>query len=100
VGAIAERNPMLRQIDFTGIVEKLGGFPVYTVNHVMGGTLESTLKKIEQKSLDPGAVYRPQRLCYEKEQVSRSNQAGKPLPRIFWDEAPGPEGLDIQYPSS
>jgi hypothetical protein len=52
-GAIAEHNPMLRQIDVAGMVEKLGGFPVYTVNHVMGETVVSTLRKIERKSLDP-----------------------------------------------
>ena len=59
VGAIAERNPMLRQIDVAGMVEKLGGFPVYTVNHVMGETVASTLKRIEQKSLDPSLFVIP-----------------------------------------
>jgi hypothetical protein len=59
VGSIAERNPMLSQIDIAGIVEKLGGFPVYTVIHVMGGTVASTLKKIEQKSLDPALFIVP-----------------------------------------
>jgi len=53
VGAAAERYPILKQIDVAGMVKKLGGFPVYTVNHVMGGTVESTLRKVEQKSLDP-----------------------------------------------
>ena len=66
VGAIAERNPMLRQIDFAGIVEKLGGFPVYTVNHVMGGTVASTLKKIEQKSLDPALFIVPKDYAMKK----------------------------------
>jgi hypothetical protein len=53
VASVADRNPMLRQFNIAGMVEKLDGFPVYTVNHVMGGTVESTLKKVEQKPLDP-----------------------------------------------
>jgi hypothetical protein len=66
VGAIAEQNPMLRQIDIAGMVEKLGGFPVYTVNHVMGGTVASTLKKIEQKSLDPALFIVPKDYAVKK----------------------------------
>lgn len=70
VGAIAERNPMLKwwltQIDIAGMVEKLGGFPVYTVIHVMGGTVASTLKKIEQKSLDPALFIVPKDYAMKK----------------------------------
>jgi len=51
--SVVDRNPMLREFNIVGMVEKLGGFPVYIVNHVMGGTVESTLKRIEQKPLDP-----------------------------------------------
>ncbi len=53
LSASAQNNPMLRQMNVAGMVEKLDGFPVYTVNHVMGGTIVSTLKHIEQKPLDP-----------------------------------------------
>ena len=66
MGSIAERNPMLRQIDIAGMTEKLGGFPVYTVNHVMGGTLASTLKKIEQKPLDPTLFIVPKDYAMKK----------------------------------
>lgn len=59
VGAVAENNPMLRQIDVVGMMSNLGGFPVYTVNHVMGGTVESTLKKVEQRALDPSLFIVP-----------------------------------------
>jgi hypothetical protein len=55
--SIVDKNPMLRQFNIAGMVEKLDAFPVYTVNHVMGGTVQSTLKKIEQKPLDP-ALFR------------------------------------------
>jgi hypothetical protein len=48
---------MLRQFNIAGIVEKLDGFPVYTVNHVLGETVESTLKNVEQRPLDP-ALFR------------------------------------------
>jgi hypothetical protein len=66
VGTIAERNPMLRQLDVPGMVEKLDGFPVFTVNHVLGGTVASTLKKIEQKSLDPALFTVPKDYAMKK----------------------------------
>jgi hypothetical protein len=66
VGTIADRNPMLRQLDVPGMVEKLDGFPVFTVNHVMGGTVASTLKKIEQKSLDPALFTVPKDYAMKK----------------------------------
>jgi hypothetical protein len=66
VGAIAERNPVFRQIDIAGMAEKLGGFPVYTVSHVMGGTVASTLKKIERKSLDPALFIVPKDYAMKK----------------------------------
>jgi hypothetical protein len=66
VGAIAGHNPLLRQIDVAGMVEKLGGFPVYTVNHVMGETVASTLRKIEQKSLDPALFVVPKDYVVKK----------------------------------
>jgi hypothetical protein len=59
-GAIAECNPVFRRIDIPGLVRKLGGFPVRTVNHVLGGTVTSTLTKIEQKRLNPSLFDIPQ----------------------------------------
>jgi len=66
MGAIAERHPVLRQFNIAGVVEKLGGFPVYAVNHVMGETVESTLKRIEQKSLDPALFVVPKDYTMKK----------------------------------
>jgi hypothetical protein len=54
LGAILEKNPMLREINVAAMVDKLDGFPVQTTNRVMGGTIVSTLKKVEQRPLDPG----------------------------------------------
>jgi len=51
--SIMDRNPMLKQFNIAGMSEKYDGFPVYTVSHVMGGTVQRTLKNIEQKPLDP-----------------------------------------------
>ncbi len=48
-----KNNPMYKQPGFAELSEKLDGFPVYTVRHIMGGTIQATLKNIEQKSLDP-----------------------------------------------
>ncbi|MEM5786595.1 MAG: DUF4412 domain-containing protein [Syntrophobacteraceae bacterium] len=53
LASAAERNPMLRQMNVAAMVEKLDGFPVQAVNSVMGGTITSTLKKAEQKKLEP-----------------------------------------------
>ncbi|MFZ2446806.1 MAG: DUF4412 domain-containing protein [Syntrophobacteraceae bacterium] len=53
MAAAAEKNPMLRQMNVAAMIEKLDGFPVQTVNSMMGGTITSTLKKVEQRSLDP-----------------------------------------------
>lgn len=53
-GESTSKNPMLRQMNIGAMVEKLDGFPVQTVTKMMGGTITTTLKKIEQKKLDPG----------------------------------------------
>ncbi len=50
--SIMDRDPMLKLLNIAGTAEKLDGFPVYTVSHVMGGTVQRTLKNIEQKPLD------------------------------------------------
>ncbi len=51
--AISEKNPMFQQMNVASMIEKLDGFPVQTENSMMGGTIVSTLKKVEQKRLDP-----------------------------------------------
>ena len=51
--AVAAYNPLFRQVDVAGLVRKLDGFPVRTVNHVLGGTVTSTLTKIVHTPLDP-----------------------------------------------
>lgn len=53
LAGIAKKNPMLRQMHVAAIVDKLDGFPVQIANSVMGGTITSTLKKVEQRPLDP-----------------------------------------------
>jgi hypothetical protein len=53
MGAMADKNPMLRQMNIAAMIDKLDGFPVQTVNNIMGGTITSTLKKVEQKPLHP-----------------------------------------------
>jgi hypothetical protein len=46
-----ESNPMLKQMNIAGMMDKLDGFPVQVVSQVMGGTITNTLVKIEKKSL-------------------------------------------------
>ena len=49
---IAEKNPMLQNINVAGMVEKIDGFPVQMVMNVMGGKMVTTLKEMEKRSLD------------------------------------------------
>ncbi|WP_169728901.1 DUF4412 domain-containing protein [Desulfatirhabdium butyrativorans] len=51
--SLFENNPMMKQMNVAGMVDKLDGFPVQTVMHVMNGTVITTLKTIETKKLDP-----------------------------------------------
>ncbi len=57
VASVLDRNPMLRQFNIAGFAEKLDGFPVYMVNHVLGGTVQTTLKDVEQRPLE-AALFR------------------------------------------
>ncbi len=52
LGSVLEQHPMMRQMNIAGMVEKLDGFPVQITNRILGGTVVSTLKKVEQKPLD------------------------------------------------
>jgi len=51
--SLFEGNPMVQQMNIAGMMDKLDGFPVQTVMHMMNGTITTTLKTIETKSLDP-----------------------------------------------
>jgi hypothetical protein len=46
-----ENNPMLKQMNVAAMMDKLDGFPVQTVTQVMGGSVTSTLVKMEKKPL-------------------------------------------------
>jgi hypothetical protein len=46
-------NPMLKQMNLLGMMKEMDGFAVQTQTRMMGGSVTSTLKKIEQKKLDP-----------------------------------------------
>ncbi len=59
LGAVSAKNPLLRQMNVAAIVDKLEGFPVQIVTNVMGGTVTSTLRKVEQKPLNPNLFIVP-----------------------------------------
>ncbi|MDR3566939.1 MAG: DUF4412 domain-containing protein [Syntrophobacteraceae bacterium] len=63
---VAEYNPLFRQVDIAGLVRKLDGFPVRTVNHVMGGTVTTTLTKIVRSPLDPALFTIPRNYTMKK----------------------------------
>ena len=47
------QNPILKNTNIMGMMDSLDGFPVEIVNHMMGGSSVTTLKKVEQKKLSP-----------------------------------------------
>jgi len=53
MAAAVEHTSLFSWIDITGAFDRVGGFPVYAVYHVWGGTVEMKLIRVEQKSLDP-----------------------------------------------
>lgn len=52
VAVVFDENPMMKQMNFAGMMGQLDGFPVQMVMNIMKGTSTTTLKKIEKKSLD------------------------------------------------
>jgi hypothetical protein len=49
---IFEANPMMKQMNIMGLMKELDGFPIKTATQVMGGSITTLVKKIEQKKLD------------------------------------------------
>lgn len=49
---IFEANPMMKQMNIMGLMKELDGFPIKTATQVMGGSITTIVKKIEQKKLD------------------------------------------------
>lgn len=47
-----DQNPMMKQMNVMAMMAQMDGFPVMTLMHVMGGRIITTVKKIEEKSLD------------------------------------------------
>lgn len=79
VGAAIERSPLFSRIDIKGTFDRVGGFPVYAVYHVMGGTVAIKLIKVEQKSLDPDLFVVPKGYSPGKVRLAGYNRVG-PVP--------------------
>jgi hypothetical protein len=47
-----DQNPMMKQMNIAGMISQLDGFPVQMIMTIMNGKTITTLKKIEQKTLD------------------------------------------------
>lgn len=72
-----EKNPMLKQTNIMGMMDKLDGFPVKMVNQMPGGgTITTTLKRIEKKSLSKNLFKIPKGYTLKEKDVSE--QAGSP----------------------
>ncbi len=76
MGAAVERSPLFSRIDITGVFDRVGGFPVYAVYHVLGGTVAMKLIKVEQKSLDPDLFVVPKGYSPGKVRLAGYNRVG------------------------
>jgi len=47
-----DKNPMMKQMNMMAIMAQMDGFPVKTIMNVMGGRIITTVKNVEEKSLD------------------------------------------------
>ncbi len=63
---VFDTNPMLKQMNIAGMMSRLDGFPVQMVTNLMGGTITSTLKKVDVKKLDKGLFNVPAGYTEEK----------------------------------
>jgi hypothetical protein len=52
MAGVFDSNPMLKQMNIAGMMSQLDGFPVQMVTSLMGGSITSTLKKVEVKKLE------------------------------------------------
>lgn len=76
--SLFENNPMMKQMNVAGMMDKLDGFPVQTVMHVMNGTITTTLKKIETQSLDPSLFQVPTGYTLSEEGMAPARRVRKP----------------------
>jgi hypothetical protein len=68
IKALAERsaeafknNPLLGQLNILGLVRELNGYPVQAITYMMGGgSITTTLKKVECKKFAPGLFRVPE----------------------------------------
>lgn len=67
---IFKDNPMLKQMNIAGMMDQLDGFPVKTVVNIMGGTVTTTLKSIQKKSLSKDLFSVPKGYKIEKNDPS------------------------------
>lgn len=58
--AVFANNPMMKQMNILGLMKEIDGFPVRTVTQVMGGTVVSTLKTMQQKKLSKSLFQVPE----------------------------------------
>ena len=83
--AAVERSPLFNRIDITGTFNRIAGFPVWAVYHVLGGTVAIKLIKVEQKSLDPYLFVVPKGYSPGKVSIAGYNgpAAGRFTPWLF-----------------
>jgi len=58
--AVFADNLMMKQMNILGLMKEVDGFPVQTVTQVMGGTVVSTLKTMQQKPLSKSLFQVPE----------------------------------------
>jgi hypothetical protein len=77
MGTVLKDCPLFSQVDIPGAFDQVGGFPVYAVYHVLGGTVSMKLTKVERKTLAPDLFTLPK--GYTPGKVKIADAAGKPV---------------------
>ncbi|HOI95787.1 MAG TPA: DUF4412 domain-containing protein [Syntrophobacter fumaroxidans] len=72
------QNPMLQQLDITGMMDKLDGFPVMTKTEIMEGSMTTVLKKVDVKALSPDLFTVPAGYTLQKAEPQQQGQGRMP----------------------
>jgi hypothetical protein len=75
-----DKNPLLKQMNNMSMMNKMDGVPVMTQNSIMGGTITTTLKKTEQKSLSKDLFKVPDGYKLQQRRQHQRPPPGMPPP--------------------
>lgn len=82
-----EKNPMLKGMNVMGMMKELDGFPVQTVNRMpFGGSIMTTLKRIERKALNKNLFEIPEGYTLKKQEAVSAPTGPQQMPADMPEE--------------